>query len=491
MAKFEPIFCEKVGDRTNGLQCCYPSEQDSPVCRRNFNNQTATIFEDDNGKHPAEYCRNVHKLYASKIGDDASIGNGVAPQRRYLACANFPNMARYLHNGILDPSISAEIEQYITNEIDDQALKNITFAVTECLTATCRNARDSTLCRHSCSGVNLLVNSTTPSVQGLDKCLDTLCTGRYNSLPFAVADVVGIGVGYLETAQRSDLTMFQVFMSYILQCILVVLLLFGLTFFGVRKDKCNPKISRHTGVTTPSNLQGRRQSTLSCAKTAEVQSSIRICEDSVYQGIQNLVVDFHKSQCFFSATIQIASLTYGIFDIDILNTFLLIPLATNSILPVVFSYILLLRYRKASLDTAVPVLTTICWLLASVVYWILYSHIIRINKHYPDDQKRYRAYQQFRFKLSALDECGGYSALSVCPGNFNLPKHDIISVSKKLRILTPILWGFSTIVLLVALEEQLRCWSSRPQPARTPSQCPGEFETQNGVQQETSVDPQD
>jgi hypothetical protein len=87
---------------------------------------------------------------------------------------------------------------------------------------------------------------------------------------------------------------------------------------------------------------------------------------------------FHKAQCYFSATIQIAALSYGIFDTDMLVTFMLVPLATNGVLPVVFT-LFLLYDRDTHLGADVILLTTICWILSSLVYWTLYSHVIPIN----------------------------------------------------------------------------------------------------------------
>lgn len=168
------------------------------------------------------------------------------------------------------------------------------------------------------------------------------------------------------------------------------------------------------------------------------------------------LVEFHKSQCYFSATIQIASLAYGIFTTDMLITFMLTPLATNGVLPVVFAFVLLFRCGKSTMDATI--LTTFTWLLASIVYWILYSNIIPINQDIRGDQKRYRAYQQFMYKLSALDACGGFSALAVCPDNFYLGRDDIFAASHNLRVLTPIIWTFSTVCLLATLAGKLTKW---------------------------------
>ncbi|KAF1845103.1 uncharacterized protein K460DRAFT_103095 [Cucurbitaria berberidis CBS 394.84] len=447
-----PLFCENLGSTKDDLRCCYPDSQDASTCRYNFNNPDVHTFSggcDETGDCLGD-CQDVSVIYSSLTQDDALKGTGIAPIRRYLTCANVPNMAGYLDQDVLTPDIRSQVERYIPRNATERSLKDITFAVTECLTATCRNARHGNACEVQCSGVNLLVNSTTPSLHGINQCLNTLCTGEYDSLPFADADVVGIGV----------------FASYIMQCAFVVMLLFGLTSFELFKHKNTKRCSDGDG--TPNQGNEKSNSSGSRDNTPEkehkngiirhAQNSQR--EQSHQENFETFLVSFHQAQCYFSATIQIASLSYGIFSTDMLNTFLLLPLATNGILPVAFAYVLLLRCRKASMDTTL--LTIACWLLASLVYWTLYAHVIPINSTIRDPKRIDRAYQQFMYKLSALDACGGYSALAVCPHNLKLGEDEIISASYKLRVLTPIIWTFSTICLLVALGEKLNRWLHRP-----------------------------
>lgn len=236
----------------------------------------------------------------------------------------------------------------------------------------------------------------------------------------------------------------------------VVILWFGLTSFELYKRRGGKHDSNGEDRT---NRRHEKSNLLVSNKTTSNN------EHTHQHNFETFLVQFHQAQCYFSATIQIASLTLNIFTTDMLNTFLLLPLATNSILPVVFSYVLLLRCRKASMDATL--LTTACWALASVVYWVLYSHLIPINNQIKDENKRYRAYQQFMYKLSALDECGGYSALAVCPNNLELGKTEIIAASHNLRVLTPIIWTFSTVCLLIALGEKLKRWLNRPSATET------------------------
>lgn len=229
----------------------------------------------------------------------------------------------------------------------------------------------------------------------------------------------------------------------------VVLLWFGFVAFELyyrRRSSKRAHAAEHpTDKPKPEPDQSDEASAMECPKKPNHK---KLFED--------LLVDFHKAQCYFSATIQIASLNYGIFDTDMLVTFMLTPLATNGVLPVVFTFVLLFRCGRSTMD--VTILTVACWFLASLVYWVLYANIIPINTQITSENKRYRAYQQFMYKLSALDACGGYSALAVCPQNFVVGKGDITSASHKLRVLTPLIWTFATFCLLMMLAGKVLKW---------------------------------
>jgi hypothetical protein len=165
---------------------------------------------------------------------------------------------------------------------------------------------------------------------------------------------------------------------------------------------------------------------------------------------EKFLEEFHVTQCYFSSTIQIAALTYGITSMNMLVTFMLIPLATNGVLPVVFTLVPLYK-RNEKLKPGVIVLTVVCWILSSVVYWMLYSHVTPINSDIDADTD-YAIYRQFYYKLSATDACGGYSALAACPNKLGrLGRGKILDSSYKIRALTPIFWIFSTVCLLAIL----------------------------------------
>ena len=193
-----PIFCDHIGNRTlNGtMGCCRLDNQDHPACRDNIRSG-ADVLENASMSNLVADCQNTTKIFYSKVQTDGFNATGALPRFRYSVCANAPNMLRYLGQGRLEPSIAEEVGRYVHETASEDSLKSITLAVTDCLTATCRNARNNTRCQTECAGVNLLVNSSTPNLQGLDRCMDLLCEGGsdvYSSLPYADADVVGIGV---------------------------------------------------------------------------------------------------------------------------------------------------------------------------------------------------------------------------------------------------------------------------------------------------------
>ncbi|KAF2110545.1 hypothetical protein BDV96DRAFT_195126 [Lophiotrema nucula] len=302
-------------------------------------------------------------------------------------------------------------------------------------------------CRGRCSAVNLLINNTHPNIQGLNGCLNSLCTRGYDSLPYADADVIGIGV----------------FASYIMQCMFVVIIWFGLAAFYLYKQRHPVRYSQHQSQP----LSQPEKSTTTDPHASHSQPPQPAVQRKGHQAVfVDFLVQFHKAQCYFSSTLQIASLSYGIFDTDMLVTFSLIPIATNGVLPVVFAFVLLFYHNRSTMD--ITILTVCTWALASLVYWILYSHVVPINQDFTGDGERYRAYQQFMYKLTALDACGGYSALAVCPRNFELGKRDISGASHNLRAMTPIIWSFSSICLVAILLGKVIKWR-RGRPRKSSS----------------------
>jgi len=228
----------------------------------------------------------------------------------------------------------------------------------------------------------------------------------------------------------------QVFSSYILQCVFVAFLFFAFLLYGkprraafspaIRKK---PKEGQSGEVAQPAFHLSRHQ-----------------------KALVDLLENFHQIQCYFSGTLQIAALGWGIFKKDMLATFMFIPLATNGVLPVTFSYLLLNRYAGPRLDHAL--LTFTCWLLSSIVYWALYSNLMLIDS----DIDNYRTFEQWLYKMSAIPACGGYSALAACPRKTTLGG-DVVKASNKLIYLTPIIWSFSTLILFILIGIYVTRWS--------------------------------
>lgn len=231
----------------------------------------------------------------------------------------------------------------------------------------------------------------------------------------------------------------QVFSSYVMQCALVAILWAGLALFSwhhARKarqpDKPSPKPDRllpsqespdHHPSTTPQPEINRH-----------------------FTAWLDLLLECHKAQCYFGGTLMIAAIASNLSTADFVTTFLVTPLATNSILPIIFSYLLLVYHRASS--PAITLLTTTVYALASAVYWTLYMRL-----QLPPGMTRGDMYKRYRLNISAVAQCGEYSGLAVCPvvdtesGEFA----EGIAARTALRVLTPLLWTWSTFVLVVVL----------------------------------------
>lgn len=100
----------------------------------------------------------------------------------------------------------------------------------------------------------------------------------------------------------------------------VVLLCFGLlgfeVFLAIRKARKNARYEEAGVSETPLSEEPERRK----PKDSEAPESTKLQDSEPLKGSKsqsafvNLVIDFHKAQCYFSGTLQIASLSYGIFD---------------------------------------------------------------------------------------------------------------------------------------------------------------------------------
>lgn len=188
----EPIFCDNIGRTAHDLHCCYLANQNTSECQEILTHIAGPLnpkFSDW-----ITDCANKNKIYRSLTQTDAT-GDGQALYRRFSTCASVPTMRSYLSHNALQPSVSSVVGPHLSLEnTTDEHLSNVTDAVTYCLTQTCRQARLAEKCRYECAPVNLLLNSTTPNVQGINTCINTLCSNNDSSLPYADPDIIGIGV---------------------------------------------------------------------------------------------------------------------------------------------------------------------------------------------------------------------------------------------------------------------------------------------------------
>lgn len=199
-------------------QCCLVSSQNSTACRRLFapdpnldNTRNLNLLDAAcMGQPPSKCqllnrCRSPSTLYISAEqltdNDNNPSSDGSLLLARYKACANLPALISLSRNGLLTPYINDVVRAHIDpplgpNESElDTVLGEITLAATDCLSATCRGGRDAGDCFESvCSPVKLMKNGTLPDVRGVNGCLNRICSAGTGALPWADADIVGVGV---------------------------------------------------------------------------------------------------------------------------------------------------------------------------------------------------------------------------------------------------------------------------------------------------------
>ncbi|KAM7187632.1 hypothetical protein V8F33_011099 [Rhypophila sp. PSN 637] len=451
------LACDALGTRPSlsQLPCCHINDQDSPACRRLF---PPTLKQGMLGRvclnQPDSICplflacSDVSSLYTS-LEQTEQTGDGLWLIKRYVACANMPTIATAAYAGELSRNISSVVTNYIPplpklNGFETR-LQQITSAVTDCLSSTCRASRDVDFCYEAhCSPTKLLTNGTLPNLEGINDCLYTLCNADNRALPWPDADVIGIGV----------------FISYMMQCALVIFLWAGLLFFSIKQYRGT---TRSTSP-TPSSFSSSQTE----PSTSKSEAQPKEGESSHLKALRSLLLDFHKSQCYFAGTLMLAS-AITIFSsrdssfsrgTDIVITFMILPLATNSIVPVVFAYLLLVYFtpkakagdtRRLAVSVPITILTGTVYILSSIIFWTLYSDLplqTRSGTGIGDANDMYRLY---RLQLSSLPACGGYSGLAVCPFESKQRATAVeqgLDARKKLRVLTPIIWGWATFVFV-------------------------------------------
>jgi len=190
----DAVACIDIGSGATGPSCCYANNQSDLTCLEVFSQQDGLLQKACQSDNCMVDCQNSTVLYSSLVQTNL-FGNGQGPVTRYAACVNVPAIFRSLSQGVLSPNFTSSARQYIPTNTTEDSLQNITSTVTDCLSSTCRNSRNSDLCYDNyCSPVKLLANDTTPNITAINGCLNQLCYGGFSSLPYADADVIGIGV---------------------------------------------------------------------------------------------------------------------------------------------------------------------------------------------------------------------------------------------------------------------------------------------------------
>ena len=161
-------------------------------------------------KNCLEACQNLELLYEVpplrpqiewESNDSANTSSDLVTL--YGLCAGYANISQALSNNSLPLKEAAHAKTYFPSTTESD-LRNVTGAVTTCLSDTCSNAVDSSSSLVECSPGQLVLNGTTPHLLGAQECFKKLCKST-SGLPFGNQDVVGPGVSAILLFSGSSL----------------------------------------------------------------------------------------------------------------------------------------------------------------------------------------------------------------------------------------------------------------------------------------------
>ncbi len=171
------------------------------------------------------------------------------------------------------------------------------------------------------------------------------------------------------------------------------------------------------------------------------------------------ITAFHAAQCFFSIPLAVAAFFSNPFTLDPLNAFGLLPVSINGFLPQIFTLMIM---KNHDLESWYPlVLTSVSYLLNSVIFWAVITYLNGIKGH--GTALKASAYES----LGGIQCCGGMTGIGVClpfqddsPPAFLIQRYGTAAWTG--IKLAPWIWTWCTISLLVLAFFQFRLsWSGK------------------------------
>ncbi|KIV84826.1 hypothetical protein PV11_00580 [Exophiala sideris] len=354
----DPVYCANLG-YSEFLYCCTFSGDG--LTNQHCFDWSETDYTQCSSSDCIRDCQNSTLLYSLQTPSYYG-GYGASVQSLYDTCVALPSLYGYIKQGLISSDVRSRISPSLTNATL-AVIETVTDAVTQCLSDTCDQVLHSTVCETNCSTSSLRFNSTSPSMWNISNCLSTICQSIPSVGGVTNADVVGIGV----------------YVSYVSQCALALLAWSALTLLEIA-------ISRARSPLEPGLLHQK-------------------------ESIITAIVEFHKAQCFFSIPVMVATLCSGIFRSNLLNVYTLLPIALNSIAPLQLVFFMIVHYARFS--RYLMLLTLVSWVLASIVYWVLYSQLTQPSPLEPLEGEYFLV--EFTQSVTSTPTCGGSSALTICP----------------------------------------------------------------------------
>jgi hypothetical protein len=349
-------------------------------------------------------CQNYPRLFEevpSLIPDSfqtygKSINNqtGFPNTTLFGVCSNLDNIYDAISTQVVNDAVGAYFPQSSRNGI-----VQVSSSLATCLTSTCDASREPQNCIAACNMTLLYSTGATTNLTAVAGCLKLLC-GNTCGLPYANQDIMGVGV----------------LASYVIQAVLIILCAVAIIGYGAylafsRKEKT-------------SSLKNFRK------------------------GVEG----FLAAQCYFTIALEIAALGLAPWRTDPLTGYALFSVAITGFLCPVFT--LMLLHSRGWRSTYGLGLTALSYTLSTIVFWSLYANLSRHSGSTTGSDEALR-------RLYQIPTCGGSSAIALCPQTIgNDPLEYLAGFYNSGDIpnlhTMPLLWGWTTFILLLLLVNQSR-----------------------------------
>ncbi|KUI70404.1 hypothetical protein VM1G_11703 [Cytospora mali] len=347
-------------------------------------------------------CRNLTRVFtvhADHLLDNPDGKVADVPVTLFGICSNLANATN-------SASLSGDsrVQSFFPTALTELEtdIELISSNLTACLSTTCEMTRKPSECVDHCRPGNLLQSPSLFNFSpGIYQCTYNICSNTCG-LPYANQDVFGIGV---------------LISSYIQAVLLFLLAAASLISAALQiwRLRRKPTIPRHKKL------------------------------------FENVLENFLATQCYFGATVAIASFFMNPGDVDPLNGYALLAVALMGCISPVFTLLLLHSHGVKSWSGTG--LCSISWILNTIVFFMLVQNLT-------GSLENTMAVEGVLRSLLETDFCGGSSAMVLCQEWTGSNPLDYLSGFYNQEMFPnihsiPVIWAYTTLVFLILASFQI------------------------------------